>query len=143
MGPILGFAFRGRKYIWLAAAPVARPQRAVVSWWTAGTDAGGELRSGQGQAKGRPAPGRRGGDCPGLDGLRRPRMRDKALSLTPFTCLGEIGRNGPSKQGSVAELGHSGGKYQPHGLGEGAIPPGVLEDVLKSTPRARGRSGGP
>jgi len=30
-------------------------------------------------------------------------------------------REWPPKQGSVGELGHSGGKYHPHGRGEGAV----------------------
>ena len=95
-------------------------RQAVGAWWTPGTGwqgpgkqrklegagpgdrrdgtgAGGELRDGQGQAKGRPAPGRRGGDCPGLDGLRRPRMRDKGGDPNPYPSPGKIVRKWPVK----------------------------------------------
>jgi hypothetical protein len=131
------------------------------------------LRSGQGQAKGRPAPGRRGGKwgwCtpaarvgtmvkgkskaqgPGLGarggaapvwrGLRHPRMRDKGGTLTLTLHPGRSCGNGPSTQGSVAELGHSGGKYHPHGR-RGKTAGNLPETrFVKSPPRARGQNGG-
>jgi len=68
-------------------------------------------------------------------------MRDKGGDLTLTLTLtlhpGRSCGNGPSTQGSVAELGHSGGKYQPHGGGEGAGTVSPLREFVNH-PHGRG-----